>query len=64
MFRGRVRSIPKRNPQGGGGDISSFLGEKVWGQKEMFVKYRDDKKTWGLPLTWGKNGETNKIVCI
>jgi hypothetical protein len=32
--------IPIRNPQGGGEDISLFSGEKAWGPKETFVKYR------------------------
>jgi hypothetical protein len=29
----------------------------------MFVKYRNVKKTQGLPLTWDKKGEANKIDC-
>jgi hypothetical protein len=36
--------IPIRNPQGGGVDISSFPGEKAWGQKEMFVKNRQNQR--------------------
>jgi hypothetical protein len=38
--------------------------KKAWGQKEMFVKYSDVKKTQDLPSTREKNGETNKIICI
>jgi hypothetical protein len=34
---------PINNRLGGGEDISSFLGEKAWGEKEMFVKYRQNK---------------------
>jgi hypothetical protein len=32
------------NPQGGGIDISSFSGEKTWGEKEIFVKYRQSRE--------------------
>jgi hypothetical protein len=32
--------IPIKNQQGGGEDVSSFSGEKAWGQKETFVKNR------------------------
>jgi hypothetical protein len=35
--------IPINNPQGGGEDISLFSGEKAWGQKEMFMKYRQSQ---------------------
>jgi hypothetical protein len=31
---------PINNHRGGGVDIFSFSGEKAWGQKETFVKYR------------------------
>jgi hypothetical protein len=31
------------NHQGAGVDISSFSGEKAWGQKETFVKYRQSQ---------------------
>jgi hypothetical protein len=32
------------NPQGGSADISSFSGEKAWGQKETFEKYRQNQR--------------------
>ena len=35
--------IPIDNPQGGGVDISLFSGEKAWGQRETFVKYRQSQ---------------------
>jgi len=35
--------IPINNPQGGGVDISSLSGKKVRGQKEMFVKHRQNQ---------------------
>jgi len=31
------------NEMGGGADSSSFPGEKAWGQKETFVKYRQQR---------------------
>jgi len=49
------RYILIRNPQG---------GEKAWGRKETFVKYRKVKKTLRLPSIQDKNGDTNKMVCI
>jgi hypothetical protein len=36
--------ISINNPQGGGADISLFSGKKAWGQKEMFVKYRQSQE--------------------
>jgi hypothetical protein len=29
---------------GGGAGISQFSGEKAWGQKETFVKYRQNQR--------------------
>jgi hypothetical protein len=42
VYSGHQSSIV--NEMGGGVDIFPFSGEKAWGQKETFVKYRQSQE--------------------
>jgi hypothetical protein len=44
IFQSSIHNRQSTINWGGGADISSLSGEKAWGQKETFVKYRQSQR--------------------